>query len=68
VAVHAVNGFGSSRSNQLNELATELWHYAIKRNVFLRAVYVPGKLNTEADRASRYFQDVSDWRLHPKVF
>jgi hypothetical protein len=45
-----------------------LWHDAIAKNVFLQAVYVPGKRNVEADWASRYFNDSSDWKLDPLVF
>jgi hypothetical protein len=40
----------------------------MEKNIFLKAVYIPGKLNVEADWASRYFEDRSDWRLAPSIF
>jgi hypothetical protein len=67
-AVYAINRFGSSRCEKLNNLALELWHEAIDKNAYLRAIYIPGKLNVEADWASRFFEDSSDWQLDKTVF
>jgi hypothetical protein len=67
-AVHAINKFGSSSCTTLNDLACELWHLAIDFNCFLQAFYIPGKENIEADWASRYFIDCSDWQLDRNVF
>jgi hypothetical protein len=46
----------------------DFWHLAINRNVYLKASYIPGKLNSVADWASRYFEDASDWKLDTRVF
>jgi hypothetical protein len=67
-AVYTINKFGSSKNMILNDLASQLWHSAIEKNIFIRAVYIPGKLNVEADWASRYFEDRSDWKLARPVF
>jgi hypothetical protein len=67
-AVQVINKLGSSRNEELNDLADELWHEAIAKNVFLKASYLPGKLNTEADWASRYFEDPGDWKLNSHQF
>jgi hypothetical protein len=67
-AVHAVNQFGSSKSIELNDIAKAFWHTAILKNVFLKASYIPGKENWEADWASRFFEDSSDWMLHRDIF
>jgi hypothetical protein len=66
--VHAINAFGSSRNSAINTLATQLWHEAIQLNAFIRAVFIPGKLNMEADWASRFFSDNSDWQLNKQIF
>lgn len=34
----------------------------------LKAVYLPGRLNQEADRLPQKCQDASKWSLHPMVF
>jgi hypothetical protein len=67
-AVHVINNLGSTRNEELTELASELWHQAIGKNVFLKASYLPGKENVEADWASRFFEDGSDWQLDPRIF
>jgi hypothetical protein len=67
-ALHAINQFGSARCLVLNDLASQLWHYAIGLNRYVKAFYIPGKENVEADWASRFFEDGSDWRLETSVF
>jgi hypothetical protein len=42
--------------------------FALKQNCLLKAFYIPGKENKEADWASRFFKDGSDWQLNPLVF
>jgi hypothetical protein len=66
-AVHAINKVGSSQDEIWNDLALELWHDAIAKKVFWKAVYLPGKLDYKADWASR-FSRKRDWRLDPIVF
>jgi hypothetical protein len=56
-AVQVINKFGSFKNDLLNALADELWHDAIAKNGHLKATYLPGRENFEADWASRYFED-----------
>ena len=41
-AVTYINKLGGTHSHQLSLLAIELWHFALKMNLTLSAVYVPG--------------------------
>ena len=69
-AVTFINKLGGTHSHQLSLLAIELWHFALKMNLTLSAVYVPGIKNCihVADRKSRVFKDSLEWMLNPQVF
>ena len=67
-AVTYINKLGGTHSHQLSLLAIELWHFALKMNLTLSAVYVPGIKNCIADRKSRVFNDSLEWMLNPQVF
>ena len=67
-AVTYINKLGGTRSHQLSLLAIELWHFALKMNLTLSAVYVPRIKNCIADRKSRVFKDSLEWTLNPQVF
>ena len=54
-------------SQQLTEVAKQIWTFAIKNNVSLSAKYLCGAQNTIADGLSRYISQY-EWALHPKVF
>ena len=41
----------------------ELWLSAISRNIHLSAEHVPGSENLLADRASRIFDENTEWQL-----
>ena len=67
-AVTYINKLGGTHSHQLSLLAIELWHFALKMNLTLSAVYVLGIKNCIADRKSRAFNDSLEWMLNPQVF
>ncbi|XP_068713259.1 uncharacterized protein [Montipora foliosa] len=52
-AVTYINAMGGSKSEGCDILATEIWDWAITRQVWLSAVHTPGAENTEADSLSR---------------
>lgn len=56
-----------SPSSQMGQLAQSVWVEANKWNIELRAKYLAGKLNTEADALSRITSPY-EWKLNPRVF
>ena len=67
-AVSYINAQGGVVSEKCNQIAVEIWQWAIDRDIWLSATHIPGKLNKEADQASRVFNDRTEWMLNPKVF
>ncbi len=67
-AVKYLNAQGGVRSVGCNTLAKTIWHWAITRNIWLSASHIAGSLNTEADTASRVFNDRTEWKLNEEVF
>ena len=63
-AVTYIHKLGGTHSHQLSLLAVELLHFALKRNLTLSAVYIPGIKNRIADRKSRVFKDTLEWVLN----
>ncbi|XP_070556878.1 uncharacterized protein [Ptychodera flava] len=62
-----INCQGGTRSWPLSKLASKLWLWCLRRNILLTAVYLPGKLNREADYLSRTFNDNLEWCLKSTV-
>ena len=42
--------------------------WSISRNIWLSAAHIPGLTNVEADKASRKFNDRTEWQLNPCMF
>ncbi|XP_013393362.1 uncharacterized protein LOC106161058 [Lingula anatina] len=68
-AVTYVKNMGGSHSLQCNEVARDIWQWAINRNIWLTVAHVPGVANVIADRESRKkYQSETEWMLNPIVF
>ena len=67
-ALTYINRKGGARSPSLSILAKEMWTWCMDRRIDLSAEYLPGSLNTLADRESRVMIDRWDWMLNPLVF
>ena len=67
-AVAYINKMGGTHSIECNEMAKQIWHWAIKRNIWLSAAYIPGENNVVADFHSRCFKENTEWTLSPRVF
>ena len=67
-AVYTLNNMGTSRSYLCNSVVKKIWSCAIKREVWLSSVYIPGKLKEEADAMSREEQIMSEWMLSKDIF
>ena len=50
-----INNMGGCRSVQCDEVAIEIWNWALARNCWVFAEYLPGDLNVDADHLSRHF-------------
>ena len=66
-AMYAINKMASNTSQNLNWEAQQLWHWCMRRKITVRAEYLPGALNTEADFWSR-LRETTEWTLHRDVF
>lgn len=45
-----------------------IWIWCHNEGVWLTITYIPGKMNVEAEKQSRAFNDRTEWRLNPQVF
>ena len=67
-AVYYINNMGGSKSIPCNQVAKQIWALCIANNNWLRATYLPGCKNVEADAESRVFNDRTEWMLDPQIF
>ena len=67
-AVAYINKKGGSRSPQLATLTMEIWTYCLSRQIWITAKHIPGLMNSEADYASRNFNNHTEWMLDPIIF
>lgn len=63
-----LNEMGGMVSDLCDALSREIWEWCIGRELWLSAAYLPGKDNTEADTASRHFNENIEWMLRKDIF
>ena len=63
-----VNKMGGVRLKKYNVLARLNWQWTEKRNIFLKATYIPSKENKDADRLSRILNPDTEWELSNIAF
>ena len=66
--VVSINKQGSTHSTNCNNITRDIWVWAKDNSNWLSATHCPGKLNVEADRASRLFNDSTEWTLSKRLF
>ena len=66
-AITYINDMGGMQSRECNEISKDVWQWAIERNIWVSAAYVPGTENV-ADEESRIFHDDTEWKLNVEVF
>ncbi|XP_068696744.1 uncharacterized protein [Montipora capricornis] len=66
-AIAYINNKGGTRSPQLMTLALEMWDWCQERDILLIASHIPGRDNVSADKESREFTDMSEWKLDPII-
>ena len=59
---------GGSHSIPCNNIARQIWEWCIPRAVWLTVSHIPGKDNIVADKASRIFDDSTEWKLDVSIF
>jgi hypothetical protein len=67
VSMSYVNRQGG-RIPLLSLAAESLWQWLLDRGCSIRADFVPGVQNELADTASRWFLDLQEWQLQPRIF
>lgn len=63
-----ISKVGGTKSVEMNKVALDLWKFVQERNMKVRAHYIPGATNTEADYDSRTTDGPVDWLLNPTIF
>lgn len=62
-----INKFGG-RKNELNDIARNIWNWALEREIHISAAHIPGVCNVQADSLSRTFNDDLEWALSKETF
>ncbi len=66
-AIACVNNFGSMKLHLL-EISNDMFAWALSRDIYLTAGYIPGKDNVLADKESRTRNLDAEWQLKKKWF
>ena len=67
-SVSYINKMGGTHSHICNVAARSIWDWAIERNIWLSAAFIPGCQNVVADFHSRSFKDNTEWSLNYQFF
>ena len=68
-AVSYIRSMGRSKSRKSNDITREILLWCMQRQLALSISHIPGKLNTEADRAGREsYNSYTEWSLDPTIF
>ena len=68
-AVAHVNKMGGTKSDDLIEVAKELWDFCLTNQItHMSAEHLPGLLNQVANEQSRVYKDSSHWKLEESTF
>ena len=59
---------GGTRSQELLQVAKEIWYYLLANRIAVTAEYLSSSLNIQADWQSRNHKYSSDWKLNLKIF
>lgn len=67
-AISYINKMGGIKYQKFNRIATRIWHWAEKNNIWLHAEHIPSKQNSIADRLSRLKNVDTEWELNEYAF
>ena len=63
-----INKMGGTHSPECNQVAQQIWEWAVERGIWLSVAYIPGESNVVADFHSRCFHENKEWALKVSVF
>ena len=63
-----INSMGGCHSVDYDTIAKNIWTWALAKNLWLSAAYIPGTTNCMADKLSREFNPTLEWSLNPAIF
>ena len=67
-AVSYITSMGGCLSKECDSIARDIWAWAIKRQNWLSAAFLPGKQNITANLLSLNFNSALEWRLDSSIF
>ena len=67
-AIAYINKMGGTHSPDCNHVTQQIWEWAVARDIWLSAAYIPGDSNVVADFHSRCFHENKEWALKDAVF
>ena len=67
-AVCYINNLGGVKSMECHKVTRDIWQWAIERNIHLSAEHLPGSKNVTADKASRIFDENTEWQISGNIF
>ena len=67
-AVEYLRNMGGSHSILCNELAREIWMWYRDKQIWLSVSHIPGVDNVLTDKASRVFDDTTEWKLDETIY
>ena len=67
-AIAYLNNMGGVKSKECFILCKEIWLWAIARDIYLSAEHIAGSKNVLADKASRVFDENTEWSLKEWYF
>ncbi len=60
--------WGGCHSLECDTITKDIWTWAIAKNLWLLAAFIPGKINHVADKMSQEFNPKLEWTLNLSVF
>ena len=67
-AVAYIRKMGGTHSILCNEMAREIWLWCKGKQIWLSVSHIPGVDNVLADKASRVFDDTTEWKLEESTY
>ena len=67
-AVSYINKLGGVRSPVCHSITKDIWLWAFERRIHLSVIHLPGSENVCAYKASRVFDENTEWELQVEVF
>ena len=67
-AISYVNSMGAIRSQTCNNVASRIWDFCTKNQLWVSVAHIPGAINIVADKQSRVLEDGTEWKFNLTFF